>query len=261
MIKREFTVIRKGQHVPETLETSKSLRNLEKKRSANSKSINADEKFSRLKQVNINEPIKSLIDAAKASLPPKGGKSYDECLFTLARANLTLLSFSDELRTEIGYSQRALFDHWYAMAKDLAAEKTEESLYKCFQQKCADAKHPLGSSLPDMAWPISKTLKLPELDIFLEGHGLHGPHDKELAYLCFQMSRMSSASNGIFFLAGTVVARLLELADPKTANRLLYKQVDKGVLEITKRGNERQAHRYKFIAGTQVSLREKYNVV
>jgi hypothetical protein len=240
MKKKQFKLhIKKS--VPESIEIIKKQMNREAKESQQISGVKPQSQ-----KTTRQTFIKSMADALRHSLPTEARPGAHECLFILGRASLALLK-SDEWKGD-KFAQQTLFELWYRHALPLIGqEHAKPQLFKYFLQMCEDAELPLGLDLPVVAWDLSLNMDAdPDLDQVLYENKMRGPFDKELAYWLKQMGLITPDKLGVFYLSSNTVMKIMQLPHRKMATRLLWEQVDAGIVEIVKRGGGTRAHRYKY---------------
>ena len=213
----------------------------------------------------VTEKIETIETIEDISLPPPVHSaisvttSIDDLIqLTLPtrprQRNVRLFEFARGLRHNLGMRDagfkqlKPLVRRWFEAALPNIQTKDFTTTWADFCHCWPLADHPIGVKILEVAWEKAKAEPPPAVAADYDLDGV-----RKLVALCAALGRLSH--DGRFFLATHSAAPLLEV-HPMVVHRWLRMLIADGIIELRRRGNQRQASRFRWIAKPTVKGEE-----
>jgi hypothetical protein len=172
-------------------------------------------------------------DIIKRTLPTTAGQR-NGCLFDLARG----LKHNCGLADASFATLKPLVRRWHALALPYIDTKAFDASWSDFVRQWNKANIPLDVDVEGWAFAQAKECLPPAAAEY------DTPEVKLLVGICWHMSSLNPA--GRFYLSSHKAGGLLAVSHDRALSWLRMFCAD-GILEITERGNERRATRYRYL--------------
>jgi hypothetical protein len=189
--------------------------------------------------LNLTGSAWTMTDLIRATMLTTPEQIRDH-VFYLARGGKTLEEREGGCWT-MREREARVFSPWWAVNQARCGGRTRLDMVALFSEAWDCAKVTIGESLPDRAFEaIQEMTEFPEV-----ANEFEEVEWKQLILLCRQMQRLTG--DGDWWLSSPTVARLFKLNTHSLAYTRMRYLVTRGVLGVTKPGNQRRANRYRYL--------------